>query len=93
MSRELLLIPKEKYEMILKSKEEKDPRMTTTTQKEDVLREIQKDNVRKTTTPKRSQRGFGFIVKKQTNGPPPGFSKHSIHKTIQKKKSVQWFKL
>lgn len=42
MSRELLLIPKEKYEMILKSKEEKDPRMTTTTQKEDITREIQK---------------------------------------------------
>lgn len=101
MSRELLLIPKEKYEMILKSKEEKDPRMTTTMQKEDVPSEIQRKepsktiNVRKTTTPKRSQRGYGFIVKKQTNGPPPGFSKHSIHKTIQKKKkkSVQWFKL
>lgn len=40
MSRELLLIPKEKYEMILKSKEEKDPRMTTTMQK-DVPSEIQ----------------------------------------------------
>lgn len=71
MSRELLLIPKEKYEMILKSKEEKDPRMTTTMQKEDVPSEIQMKepsktiNVRKTTTPKRSQRGYGFIVKKQ----------------------------
>lgn len=41
MSRELLLIPKEKYEMILKSKEEKDPRMTSTSQKEDVPSEIQ----------------------------------------------------
>lgn len=60
--------------MILKSKEE-DPRMTTTTtaaatQKEDVPSEIQMKepsktiNVRKTTTPKISQRGFGFIVKK-----------------------------
>lgn len=35
------LIPKEKYEMILKSTEEKDPRMTSTTQKEDVPSEIQ----------------------------------------------------
>lgn len=99
MSRELLLIPKEKYEMILKSKEEKDPRMTSTSQKEDVPSEIQMKepsktiNVRKTTTPKRSQRGYGLIVKKQTNGPPPGFSKHSVRKTIQKKKSVHWFKL
>lgn len=53
MSRELLLIPKEKYEMILKSKEEKDPRMTTTTQKEDVSREIQKKEPSKTMSGKR----------------------------------------
>lgn len=95
MSRELLLIPKEKYEMILKSKEEDPQLIATATQ--DVPSEIQEPsktiNARKTDMPKRSQRGFGFIVKKQTNGPPPGFSKHSIHKTIQKKKKVQWFKL
>lgn len=53
MSRELLLIPKEKYEMILKLKEEKDPRMTTTTQKEDVSREIQKKEPSKTMSRKR----------------------------------------
>lgn len=40
---------------------------------------------------KKIQQGFRFIVKKKTNGPPPGFS---VLKTIQKKKTTRkWLKL
>lgn len=77
MSRELLLLPKEKYDMLLKSSSKEEEKSLTV----DVPHE-------RTT---KIQQGFGFIVKKKTNGSPPGFS---VQKTIQKKKTTRkWLKL
>lgn len=91
MSRELLLIPKEKYDMILKNQTKDDDKPTNTETKEKCEVNLKEDPVLK--KKKKYQRGSGFIVKRKTTGPPPGFS---MHKTIHKKKkknSVQWFKL
>lgn len=97
MSRELLLIPKEKYDMILKNQTKDDdgdkPTNTEVESKETCEVNLKEDPVLK--KKKKYQRGSGFIVKRKTTGPPPGFSMHkTIHKEKKKKKnSVQWFKL
>lgn len=69
MFRELLLLPKEKYDMPLKSssKEEEKSLTPPTT---DVPHEM---------TTKKIQQGFGF-VKKKTNGPPPDFPCKRLYK-------------
>lgn len=78
MSRELLLLPIEKYDMLLKSSSKEEEKSLAA----DVPHER---------TTKKIQQGFGFIVRKKTNGPPPGFS---VQKTIQKKKTTRkWLKL
>lgn len=81
MSRELLLLTKEKYDMLLKSSSKEEEKSLTPPT----------PDVRHERTTKKIQQGFVFIVKMKTKGPPPGFS---VQKTMQKKKtSRKWLKL
>lgn len=81
--------------MMLNSKEE--PR--TTDKEDDKADEYLPETSGKTRKQRhqttKSQHGYGFVVKKKTDGPPPGLSVRD-KKSIKKKKTntrMQWLKL
>lgn len=76
--------------MMLKSREE--PR--TIDKEEDKFDDDLPNMLAKTKTSEESQHGRGFIVKKKTKGPPPGFSMCDKRKIKKKTKTrMKWYKL
>lgn len=99
MSRELILIPQEKYDMIVKGDVKQIDDDKQMNAKENVKQEIlqKKEAISPPKKRKTKQSGRGYVVKLQTNGPPPGFlMRDKKTKTTKKKKSkpqMQWFTL
>ena len=99
MSRELILIPQEKYDMIVKGDVKQIDDDKQMNAKENVKQEIlqKKEAISPSKKRKTKQSGRGYVVKRQTNGPPPGFlMRDEKTKTTKKKKSkpqMQWFTL
>ena len=75
MSRELILIPQEKYDMIVKGDVKQIDDDKQMNAKENVKQELlqKKEAISPPKKRKTKQSGRGYVVKRQTNGPPPGF--------------------
>lgn len=89
MARELILIPKEKYDMMLKMNEP----TSNVIEKKDVLPFTSETLKIKNT---KRKNGREVIVKTKTNGPPPGYAirKESVKKNEDAKTiRAQWLKL
>jgi hypothetical protein len=86
MAKELILIPKEKYNMMLKIHEPD----VNVIKKNEVLPSTSK-TMEKKKTKRKTERGL--IVKRKTNGPPPGFAIRKKDMKNNTKTRVQWLKL
>ena len=85
MARELILIPKEKYNMMLKMTEP----TSNVIEKKEVL-----PITSKTLKVKKTKRKRELIVNTNTDGPPPGYAvRKELMKRKENAKPVPWLKL